>query len=90
LLALHHGKSRCDVALIVYIHLFDCFCTLKGSTILSGSAVNEINCYCPGGYSGNIPYIFAYNGCHIVVYGRVGEVSLILPKIPEQNSFRLR
>jgi len=54
---------------MVYIHRFDCFCTLKGLRIDSGSSVNEISSYCPGGCGGNIPYISANNGSHILVYG---------------------
>jgi len=37
--------------------------------MLGGSSVNEINCSCLGGCGGNISYIFAYKGCHILVYG---------------------
>jgi len=54
---------------IVYIYRFDCYYTLKGSRILSGSSVNEISCYYPGGCGWNIVYISAYKGCHIVLYG---------------------
>jgi len=54
---------------MVYIHRFDCFCTIKGSRILGGSSVNEMSCYCPGGCGGNIPYLSAYKGCHLLVYG---------------------
>ena len=32
------------MAIIVYIHGFDCFGTLKDSQILSGSSVNEMSC----------------------------------------------
>jgi len=69
LLAFHHGLSQRGVAVIVYIHRFDCYYTLKGSRILSGSSVNEISCYCPRGCGLNIPYISAYKGCHILLYG---------------------
>jgi len=71
LLAFHHGQSQRDVAVTVYIHHFDCFCTVKGSRILSGSSVYKIYCYCPGGCGGNMPYISAYRGCHIHVFGCV-------------------
>jgi len=54
---------------IVYIHCFDCYYTLKGSRILSGCSVNEISCYCPGGCDQDILYISAYTGCHILLYG---------------------
>ena len=57
------------MAVIVNIYGFDCFGMLKGSQILSGSSVNEISCYCPGGCGGNIRYISAHTGCHILVYG---------------------
>jgi hypothetical protein len=56
------------VAVIVYIHHFDCYYTLKGSRILSGSSVNEISCYCPGGCGKNNPYISAYKRCQILLY----------------------
>jgi hypothetical protein len=39
LFAIHHGESQRDVAVMVCIHLFDCFCTLKGLPILNGSMV---------------------------------------------------
>jgi len=45
----HHGKSQGDVAVILYIHPFACYYTLKDPRILSGRSVNEIGCYCPGG-----------------------------------------
>jgi len=54
---------------MVYIYCFDCFYTVTGSRILSGRSVNEMSCYTPGGCGGNIPYISAYKGCHIVRYG---------------------
>ena len=54
---------------MVYIHGFDCVSMLHGLQILSGRALNEISCYCPGGCGGNIPYISAYKGCHIIVHG---------------------
>jgi len=73
LLVFHHGYSQRNVAIIVYIYRFDCFCTLKGSRILSGSSVNEISGYCPRGCGRNIPYISAYKGCHILVYGYLGS-----------------
>ena len=57
------------MAVIVYIHGIDCFGTLKGSRIQSGSSVNGLTCYCPGGCGGNIQYISAHQGCHILVYG---------------------
>jgi len=57
------------VAVLVYIHGFDCFGTLKGSRILRGSSVNEMSCYCPGGCGGNIPYISAQKGCYIQFSG---------------------
>jgi hypothetical protein len=38
------------VAVIVYIHHFDCNYTLKGSRILSGSWVNEKSGHCCRGY----------------------------------------
>jgi len=69
LLAFHHAESLLDVAVFFYIHRFDCFCTSKGSSALSGGCVNETSCYCPGGCGGNIPYIFCDQGCHILVYG---------------------
>jgi hypothetical protein len=69
LLAFHFGLLQRNVAVIVNIHGFDCFGTLKGSRILSGSSVNEMSCYCSGGCGGNIPYIFAHAGCQYVVYG---------------------
>jgi len=69
LLAFHHGWSQHDVAVIVYIHRFDCHSMLKGSRMLSGSSVNEISCYCPGGCGWNIPYISANKGCHILLDG---------------------
>jgi hypothetical protein len=42
---------------------------LKGSRIHSGSSVNEISCYCPGGCGWNILYISAYKGCDLLLYG---------------------
>ena len=56
------------MAIIVYIHGFDCFGMLKGSQILSGSFVNEMSCNWPGGCGRTILYIFAHTGCHDVVY----------------------
>jgi len=67
LLAFHYGQSQCDVAVMVHIHGFDCFGTLKGSRILSGSSVNIMSCWCPGGCGGNIPYVSAYKSCDILV-----------------------
>jgi hypothetical protein len=52
---------------MVYIHCFDCLYTLQGSEILSGSSVNEI--FCPRGCGGNMPYISAYIGCNMLLYG---------------------
>jgi hypothetical protein len=57
------------VAVIVYTPSFECYYTLKGSRILSGSSVNERSCYCTGGCGLNIMYISAYEGCHILLYG---------------------
>jgi hypothetical protein len=57
------------VVVIGYIRRFDWFYRLKDSRTIGSSSVNEINCYCPGGWGGNIPYVFAYKGCRIVVYG---------------------
>jgi hypothetical protein len=57
------------VVVIVYICHFDWFCRSKGSRPVGGSSVNEMNCHFPGGCGGNIPYIFAYTGCHIFVCG---------------------
>ena len=52
----------------VYIHRFYCFCMLNGSRTLSGSSVNEISCYCPGGCRGNISWFSASECCHVLVY----------------------
>jgi len=68
LLAFHHGWSQRDVAIMVYIHRFDCFCIVKGSSILSSSSVNEIRSCFPRGCRGNILYISANTGCHTLVY----------------------
>jgi len=57
------------VAISVCIYGFDCFGTLNGSRILRGSSANEMRCDCPGGCGGNILYISAYEGCHLIVYG---------------------
>jgi len=57
------------VAVIVYIYRFDCYYTLNGLRILSGSSVNEISCYSPRGCGQNISYTSAYKGCHILLYG---------------------
>jgi len=69
LLAFHLCQSQCDVAGIVCIHGFDCSGTRKGSRILSRSSLNEMSRYCPGGCGGNIPYVSAYKGWHLLVYG---------------------
>jgi len=68
LLALHPGESQNNVAVIDYIHSFDCFCTLKGWGTLSGSSVIEISCYCSRGCRSNIPWLSPYNGSHVLVY----------------------
>ena len=68
LLALHHGQSQRDVAVIVYKHHFDCFWTLNSSWILSGCFVNEMRCNCPGGCRRNIPFLFTYIGCQQHLY----------------------
>ena len=57
------------MAVIVYIHHFDCLCTLKGSRTLGSSSVNEISCYCPGGWPGNILCLSVYKCCHGLGYG---------------------
>ena len=57
------------MAIIVYIHGFDCFCTLNSSWTLSGSFVNEVSCYCHRGCHRNIPCLSANKGCHVLVYG---------------------
>jgi len=67
LFPLHHGNSQCEVAVIFDIHRFDCFCMLTGSRTLSGSSVNEISCYCPGGCCRDIPCLSAYKGCCVLV-----------------------
>jgi len=67
LLAVHHGESQRNVAVIVYIHCCDCFCMLKGARTLSSSSVNKIGCYCPGGCCGNIAFLSTYKGCHVLV-----------------------
>jgi hypothetical protein len=69
LLPLYHGETQCEVVVIVNICCFDWFCRTTASRTLGGSFVNEVYCYCPGGCSGNIWYIFPYNDCHILVYG---------------------
>ena len=69
LLAFHHGESQRDVAIMVYIYHFDYVCMLQGSRILSGSSVNEMSWYCPARCGGNIPYVSADKGWHILVYG---------------------
>ena len=73
------------MAIIVYIHCFDCFCTSKGSRTVGGSSRNEICCYCPGGYGGNILYIFAYPGWHSLFIDACDQVPLILPKMQGRN-----
>jgi len=67
-LAFHHGWSPCHVAIIVYIHHFDCFCILKGLRIHSGSSINEGNCDCSGGCRRNILYLSMYKDCHVQIY----------------------
>jgi len=62
------------MAVMVYIHRFDCVYTLKGSRILRGSSVDEISFYCPGGCVGNIPYISAYQGCNLLVYACISKM----------------
>ena len=57
------------MVVVVYIRRFDWFHTSKGSRTLGGSFVNQINCYCPGGGGGNIPYILVYEGCYMLIYG---------------------
>jgi hypothetical protein len=57
------------VAVVVYIHGFDSFGKLKYSRIISGSSVNEMSCYCPGGCGGNIPYLSVHTGSYYSVYG---------------------
>jgi len=49
--------------------LFDYFWMLTGSWRLSGTHVNEISWYCPGGCRRNIPCSSAYIGCLLLVYG---------------------
>ena len=77
-MAFHHGYLLRDAAVMVYIHRFESFHILKGSRILSGSCVNEISCYCPRGCGGNIPYISAYKGYHIHVYGCVRSSTTLI------------
>jgi len=67
-LPFHHGYSQCNMAITVYIHCFDCFCTPKDSRTLTGCSVNGLSCYCHGGCGRNIPYISAYKCCHSLVY----------------------
>ena len=69
LLAMCHGWSKGDVLVIVYIYCFGWFCSSKGSRTLDFGIVNKRSCYCPGGYGGNIPYVYVYTHCHILVYG---------------------
>jgi hypothetical protein len=69
LLAFHSGQSQRNVAVIVYIHCFNYFGMLKGSWILSRSSGNEMSCYCPRWCGGNIAYILAHKGSHVLVYG---------------------
>ena len=53
-LALHHGLSKCQVAVISYIHSRDRLYRLKHSVSLSYSFENEVKCGCLGGCRGNI------------------------------------
>ena len=57
------------MAVIDYIHDFDCFVMLKGSKILSSSCVNIVSCDCRGECDWNISYISAHEACHIPFYG---------------------
>jgi len=72
-LACPHGQSQHNVAIMVYIHHSECHCMLQGPRILSGSFVNDIHCYRPGGGGGNIPSLSAYKGCHLLVYEWLGS-----------------
>ena len=69
LLGFHYNQLQCDVGNIVYRHGFDWFGMLRCSRILSGRSVIDISCYSPGGCGGNILYISAQKGCHILLYG---------------------
>ena len=57
--------------------------------MLSGSSVNEISCYCPGGCGYNILYISAYTGCHVLLMDACHQAPLILPKMQDQISLTL-
>jgi len=65
---MHHCYSLCDVVIIVYIHFFDCFCSLKGSRRRDDSSVNDMSCDYPGGCRGNIPSVSASKGCQVIFY----------------------
>jgi len=77
------------VAVTVYVHRFDCFCMVNGSRKLSSSFVHELCCYCPGGCGGNIPYISAYQGCHIIVDGCFWSSATHIGKMQHQTSLML-
>jgi hypothetical protein len=85
LLAFHHGQSQRVVAVIAYIHHFDCYYTLKCSRILSGCSVNEISRYCPGGCGQNILYISGYKGGHILRYGCLWSSTTHITKVARPN-----
>ena len=57
------------MAVMFYIPHFDDFAMLTRSWTLSWRFVNEMSCYCPGGCRGNIPYLSAYRGWQLPVYG---------------------
>jgi len=68
LLAFHHGWSQRDIACMMYIDHFECFCTLEDLRNLSDTSVNVISCYCPRGCDGNVPYISVNKGSRIPMY----------------------
>ena len=44
------------------------FISFKCLRILSCYFVNELRCYCPGGWCGNIAWLSANKGCQLLVY----------------------
>jgi len=66
-LVLHHGKSKYDAAIIVYIRSFDCYYKLKQSWIISCCFEKTIRCHCPGGGHGNISCLSGNTGYQVLV-----------------------
>jgi len=69
-----------------HIHLFDCFCTLNGSRILSESSVDDITGYCPRAWVGIFRTYLPIQAAITLSIDACDQAPHILPKMQVHQS----